>query len=44
MNGQFHEFSALDFARDRWAALDRLGHRPFGIFQTSRGTWAFWTA
>jgi hypothetical protein len=35
-------FGKREWAEKRWNDLNRLGHRPFSIFQTSDGGWAFW--
>ena len=42
MTSQMHEYNTFTAAQERHNDLKRLGWRPFSIFQTSRGTWAFW--
>ena len=37
-----HERPTLTDAQVHHKNLSRLGWRPFSIFKTSRGTWAFW--
>lgn len=37
-----YENSNLRDLEQRHAELTRLGWHPHSIFQTSRGTWAFW--
>lgn len=39
----FYEFHTIEAAIDRRFELQRLGYRPFSIFKTARGTWAFHT-
>lgn len=38
-----YEFESLSVAQQKWRDVNRLGKRPFSIFPTARGTWAFWT-
>jgi hypothetical protein len=40
---KLHEFETLKAAEERHQQFERLGRRPFSIFQMATGTWAFWT-
>jgi hypothetical protein len=42
MTSQLHEYQTLQAAKAAHHNLARLNWRPFYIFQTARGTWAFW--
>jgi len=36
---EYNKQAEAERARERF---ERLGYRPFGVFPTARGTWAFW--
>lgn len=44
MTAKYYESPTLKMAQSRRAALARLGWRPFQIFKTNKGTYAFWVA